>query len=104
MLLTDKYADKIYGTLTCYDRMIIQGYVPRWSYAEGMTSYLNVNNIRIFDYSSFSQPISSANNAAAPITVSVVNPFLGITAPPFLTILGSLYPTTVRKSIETGIS
>ncbi len=25
MLLTDKYADKIYGTITCYDRMIIQG-------------------------------------------------------------------------------
>ena len=21
MLLTDKYADKIYGTITCYDRM-----------------------------------------------------------------------------------
>ena len=28
MLLTDKYADKIYGTITCYDRMIIQGYIP----------------------------------------------------------------------------
>ena len=27
MLLTDKYADKIYGTITCYDRMIIQGYI-----------------------------------------------------------------------------
>ena len=24
MLLTDKYTDKIYGTITCYDRMIIQ--------------------------------------------------------------------------------
>ena len=28
MLLTDKYADKIYGTIACYDRMIIQGYIP----------------------------------------------------------------------------
>ena len=28
MLLTDKYADKIYGTLTCYDLMIIQGLIP----------------------------------------------------------------------------
>lgn len=26
MLLTDKYADKIFGTLTCYDCMIIQEY------------------------------------------------------------------------------
>ena len=35
MLLTDKYADLIYGTITCYDRMIIQGYIPGWSHAEG---------------------------------------------------------------------
>jgi len=58
MILTDKYADKIYGTLTCYDRMIIQGYIPVWSYAEGMTGYLNAKGIRIFDYSSFSQPFT----------------------------------------------
>ncbi len=57
MLLTDKYADKIYGTLTCYDRMIIQGYIPGWSHADGMTSYLNANGIRIFDYSSFLSPL-----------------------------------------------
>ena len=58
MLLTDKYADKIYGTLTCYDRMIIQGYIPGWSHADAMTSYLNANGIRIFDYASFSQPFT----------------------------------------------
>ena len=28
MLLTDKYVDKIYGIITCYDRMIIQGIYP----------------------------------------------------------------------------
>ena len=53
MLLTDKYTDRIYGTITCYDRMIIQGYIPGWSHAEGMTSYLNANSIRIFDFSNF---------------------------------------------------
>ena len=58
MLLTDKYADKIHGTITCYDRMIIQGYIPGWSYAEGMTSYLKANDIRIFDFSNFSQPLT----------------------------------------------
>ncbi len=56
MLLTEKYADKIYGTLTCYDRMIIQGYIPGWSYSEGMTGYLKANGNRIFDYSSFAKP------------------------------------------------
>ncbi len=58
MLFTEKYADKIYGTLTCYDHITIQGYISGWSYAEGMASYLNANGIRIFDYASFSKPFT----------------------------------------------
>ena len=58
MLLTDKYADQIYGIITCYDRMIIQGYIPTWSHADGMTAYMKVNGIRIFDFASFSQPFT----------------------------------------------
>lgn len=59
MLLTDKYADKIHGIITCYDRMIIQGYIPNWSHAETMTAYMKLNGIRIFDYpTSFSQPLT----------------------------------------------
>ena len=58
MLLTDKYADKIYGIITCYDRMIIQGYIPNWSHADAMTTYMKLNGIRIFDYSVFSQPLT----------------------------------------------
>lgn len=34
MLISDKYVDKIYGIITCYDRMIIQGYIPNWRHAE----------------------------------------------------------------------
>ena len=58
MLLTDKYADKIYGIITCYDRMIIQGYIPNWSHADAMTTYMKLNGIRIFDYPGFSQPLT----------------------------------------------
>ncbi len=59
MLLTDKYADKIHGIITCYDRMIIQGYIPNWSHAEAMTAYMKLNGIRIVDYpTSFSQPLT----------------------------------------------
>ena len=47
MLLTDKYADKIHGIITCYDRMIIQGYIPNWSHAEAMAAYMKLNGIRI---------------------------------------------------------
>ena len=65
MLLTDKYADKINSILTCYDRMIIQGYIPGWSYAEGMTSYLKANNIRIFGFADFSQLLTEQIRANA---------------------------------------
>ncbi len=65
MLLTDKYADKIFGTITCYDRVVIQGYIPGWSHAEGMTGYLKANNIRIFDFSHFSQPLTEQVRANA---------------------------------------
>ena len=38
--------------------MIIQGYVPTWSHADGMTGYLNANGIRIFDYQKFCEPLT----------------------------------------------
>ena len=52
-LITERYAEDIQGVLTCYDRMIIQGYVAPWSHSEGMTSYLYENHIKIFDYQKF---------------------------------------------------
>ena len=58
MLLTEKYADKINGTITCYDRIIIQGVIPSWSYAEGMTGYFYGQNMKIFDYANFSRPLT----------------------------------------------
>ena len=64
-LLTDKYADKIYGTITCYDRMIIQGHIPGWSHTEGMTTYLKANGIRIFDFANFSWPLTEQVQANA---------------------------------------
>ena len=41
MLLTEKYADKIYGTITCYDHIIIREYISGWNHPEGMTTYPN---------------------------------------------------------------
>ena len=56
-LLTERYADKIHGVLSCYDRVVIQGTLPGFCYAEGMTAYLYANNIRIFDYPRFAEPL-----------------------------------------------
>ena len=48
-LLTQRYDHKIRGTLSCFDRIVIQGTIPVICYAQGMTSFLYANNIRIFD-------------------------------------------------------
>jgi hypothetical protein len=48
--LVDKYADKIKGILNCYDRVVITGTLPEICFAQGMTSFLYTNHIRIFDY------------------------------------------------------
>lgn len=60
MSLIERYADKIQGVISCYDRIVIQGILPGFCYAEGMTSYLYANKIRIFDYPRFAEPLRDA--------------------------------------------
>lgn len=59
-LLTEKYADDLFGVLNCYDRVIINGSVRQWSYAKGMTSYLYGQKTLIFDYTKFAEPLRDA--------------------------------------------
>ena len=48
----------MYGTLSCYDRVIISGNVQPLCYAKGMTGYLYAHHIRIFDYAkTFAEPL-----------------------------------------------
>jgi hypothetical protein len=54
--IRERYSDKIRGVLSCYDRIVIHGNLPGLSFAQGMTSYLFSNNIRIFDYPRFAEP------------------------------------------------
>ena len=56
-LLTERYHDRLLGTLSCYDRMVITGTLPGVCYAEGMTSFLKARGIRIFDYTCFAEPL-----------------------------------------------
>ena len=55
-LLTTTYKNKISGTLSCLDRVILTGTIPQICYSQGMTSYLYSKNIRIFDYPKFAEP------------------------------------------------
>ena len=54
-LLTEKYKDKVLGTIGCYDRVLILGTLPGLCYPDGMTCLLNHHKIRIFDYPKFAQ-------------------------------------------------
>jgi len=55
-LLTVSHETKISGMLGCFDRLIFTGTIPQICYAQGMTTYLYSNNIRIFDYPKFAEP------------------------------------------------
>jgi hypothetical protein len=60
MLLTERHAPQIAGVLSCYDRLIVQGTLPVFCYAEGMTAYLTKRRIRIFDFTQFAKPLTDA--------------------------------------------
>ena len=55
-LLTERYAQEIEGVLSCWDRMLIFGTLPKICFAGGMTSYLYEHQIKIFDYPRFAEP------------------------------------------------
>lgn len=63
--LTTRYEDKIAGVLSCYDRVIIQGTLPGFCHPAGMTSYLKVQGIRIFDYPRWAEPLRDQIRANA---------------------------------------
>jgi hypothetical protein len=39
-LLTERYAPQIAGVLSCFDRIVVFGTLPKICFAGGMTSYL----------------------------------------------------------------
>jgi len=57
MLITERYKEQIAGTISCYDRIVVQGTLPGWCYDQGMTSVLYSQGIRIFDYPRFAQDL-----------------------------------------------
>ena len=65
MLITEKYAASIYGTLSCYDRVIVNGTVGKFGYAEGMTSFFYEKGFRIFDFAKIFTPLTEEIKANA---------------------------------------
>jgi len=55
-LLTERYAAQVAGVLSCWDRVLVFGALPKICFAGGMTSYLHERKVRIFDYPRFAEP------------------------------------------------
>src|SRR3972149_11798086 len=64
-LLTETYADKIGGTLSCFDRVIITGSLVDIAYAEAMAKTLRISGVRLFDYTQFTEPLRDEVRANA---------------------------------------
>lgn len=56
-MLTERYRERLLGVLSCYDRILITGTLPGVCYAQGMTSFLYAQGIRVFDYARFAEPL-----------------------------------------------
>lgn len=52
-----KYADKIQGVLSCYDRVVIKGTLPNASHAGAMTNLLYRKNYMLKDITQFTDPL-----------------------------------------------
>jgi hypothetical protein len=55
--LIERYSSQITGVLSSFDRILISGTLLQVCYAEGMCKYLRSQNIRIFDYPRFAEPL-----------------------------------------------
>jgi hypothetical protein len=64
-MLTERYRERLLGVLSCYDRIVIMGTLPGVCYAQGMTSFLYAQGIRIFDYARFAEPLRERIRARA---------------------------------------
>ena len=52
-----RHADKIAGTISSYDRVIIAGTIPGICYNAGMAAHLRHLGIRLFDYTQWANPL-----------------------------------------------
>ncbi len=78
-------ADKIVGTLSCFDRIILTGSLVDIAYAEAMAKTLRISRVRLFDYPQFAEPLrdevrANAERLAAEngLTIDFIDEDLGL--------------------------
>lgn len=53
----DRYKSMIMGVISCFDRVVITGTLPDICHADAMSLHLRQNNVRIFDYPQWAEPL-----------------------------------------------
>src|SRR5262245_44841566 len=57
IVLTERYADKIPGVLSCFDRVVITGTLLEICIAQAMATDLTEQGVRLFDYTQWAEPL-----------------------------------------------
>ena len=53
----ERHREQTQGVISCFDRVVLTGTLPQICYAQGMSTVLRRQNIRIFDYSQWAMPL-----------------------------------------------
>lgn len=61
----ERHDSKITGGISCFDRIILNGTMPGICYAQGMSSFLTMKGIRIFDFTQWADPLREEIRAHA---------------------------------------
>jgi len=59
-LLNERHADKILGTISCFDRVMLTGTLPDICHARAMKNRLYGEGVRLFDYPRWAEPFRHA--------------------------------------------
>jgi hypothetical protein len=63
--IMERYADRILGTLSCFDRIVLTGTLVDIGHAGAMAATLTAQRFRLFDYARFAEPLRDEIRAAA---------------------------------------
>ncbi len=61
----ERHDSKIKGVISCFDRIILNGTMPGICYAQGMSAFLTMKGIRIFDFTQWADPLREEIRANA---------------------------------------
>ncbi len=64
-MLIDRYATRIRGVLSCFDRILITGTLPDICHPKAFTRELNRRHVKIFDFTRFAEPLRDTINVNA---------------------------------------